>query len=90
MGDLVGAADLACNREGLACGFDFTRDATRKEVAAMPPAVDIAIRKVHGGMATVEEKARAFLVHVTSRAPRWYAPREADFQPDSGEEAGAA
>ena len=92
MSELVAAADLACNREGLACGFDFTRDELRKEVAAVPPAVDIAIRKVHGGMATVEEKARAFLLHVTSRAPRWYATRlDTDISDkEKGEEAGAA
>lgn len=91
MSELVGAADLACNREGLACGFDFTRDDSRKEVTAMPPAVDIAIRKVHGGMATVEEKARAFLLHVTSRPPRWYARRrEGEFENESSEETGAA
>jgi len=73
LGDVVAAADLACNREGLACGFDWTNDESRKAVSAVPPAVDIAINKVHGGMVTVEEKARAFLLHVTSRAPRWYA-----------------
>ncbi|MGE3075300.1 MAG: HDOD domain-containing protein [Dehalococcoidia bacterium] len=92
MSELVAAADLACNREGLACGFDFTRDESRKDMTAVPPAVDIAIRKVHGGMATVEEKARAFLLHVTSRAPRWYATR-ADgeiSESEKGDQAGAA
>jgi putative nucleotidyltransferase with HDIG domain len=88
MSDVVAAADLACNREGLACGFDWTRDEARKTVAAVPPAVDIAIGKVHGGMTTVEEKARAFLLHVTSRAPRWYAPHHGEEQSD--QEAGAA
>lgn len=72
MSDVVAAANLACNREGLACGFDFTVDDDRKPMVALPPAVDLAINKVHGGMATLEEKARAFLVHVTSRTPRWY------------------
>ena len=91
MGDLVGAADLACNRRGLACGFDFTADEERKAVAAVPPAVDSAIGKVHGGMGTIEEKARAFLLHVTARAPRWYATRASGSEPLSGqEEAGAA
>lgn len=72
MSDVVAAANLACNREGLACGFDYTADEARKTVQALPPAVDIAINRVHGGIATLEEKARAFLLHVTSRAPRWY------------------
>ena len=72
MSDVVAAANLACNREGLACGFDFTHDDDRKPMVALPPAVDLAINKVHGGMTTLEEKARAFLVHVTARTPRWY------------------
>ena len=88
MGDLIAAADLACNREGLACGFDFTHDALRRPAVALPPAVDTAINKVHGGMATIEEKARAFLLHVTSRAPRWYAPHHGEL--DGEEETGAA
>lgn len=78
MSDVVAAANLACNREGLACGFDFTVDDDRKPMVALPPAVDLAINKVHGGMATLEEKARAFLVHVTSRTPRWYGNVRAD------------
>ena len=92
MSDVVAAADLACNREGLACGFDFTLDDERKTVAAVPPAVDAAINKVHGGMATIEDKARAFLLHVTSRAPRWYAAHhgEADGESESAQQAGAA
>lgn len=92
MGDLVAAADLACNREGLACGFDFTKDEARRAVAALPPAVDIAIGKVHGGMATVEEKARAFLLHVTARPPKWYAPHRGEdaSTSDPTPEAGAA
>lgn len=89
MGELVAAADLACNREGLACGFDFTRSDDHKAVAAVPPAVDLAIGKVHGGMATIEAKARAFLLHVTSRAPRWYASRDSD-EPVLAREEGAA
>ena len=73
LGDVVAAANLACNREGLACGFDYTGDDEKKTIQALPPAVDIAINRVHGGMATLQEKARAFLMHVTARAPRWYA-----------------
>ncbi|MBI2766843.1 MAG: HDOD domain-containing protein [Chloroflexi bacterium] len=70
--DVVAVANLACNREGLACGFDYTADASRKAIEALPPRAEDAIRKVHGGMVTIEEKARAFLLHVTARAPRWY------------------
>lgn len=92
MSDVVAAANLACNREGLACGFDFTADEERKTVQALPPAVDNAINRVHGGMATLEEKARAFLLHVTARAPHWYAPHhgELDLRAADEPEAGAA
>ena len=59
---------------------------------ALPPAVDLAIGKVHGGMATVEEKARAFLLHVTARPPQWYAPHRGELgaEADPAQEAGAA
>ncbi|MEX0781902.1 MAG: hypothetical protein WED87_06395 [Dehalococcoidia bacterium] len=30
------------------------------------------IARVSGGIDTLEAKARAFLQHVTARAPRWY------------------
>lgn len=75
LSDTVAAANLACNREGLACGFDWTGDDSRKATQALHPAVDRAILRVHGGMPTIEEKARAFLLHVTARTPRWYAAR---------------
>jgi putative nucleotidyltransferase with HDIG domain len=71
--DVIAAANLACNREGMACGFDFTLAADRKPIDALPPRVDAAINHFPGGMLMLEEKARAFLLHVTSRAPRWYA-----------------
>jgi putative nucleotidyltransferase with HDIG domain len=90
MGDLVAAADLACNREGLACGFDYTLDPSRRPTLAVPPAVDTAINKVHGGMATIEEKARAFLLHVTSRAPSWYAQHHGESDGERRTEPGAA
>jgi putative nucleotidyltransferase with HDIG domain len=76
--DVVASANLACNREGLACGFDWTRAEERKPREPLPPRVDEAINRVHGGMTTLEEKARAFLLHVTERAPRWYARRAGD------------
>jgi putative nucleotidyltransferase with HDIG domain len=73
LSDAVAAANLACNREGLACGFDWTEVEGRKAVEALPPRVEFAIEKVHGGMRALEDKARAFLLHVTARAPQWYA-----------------
>jgi len=73
LADVVAVANLACNREGLACGFDWTQDEARRPIVALPPAVDHAINRVHGGMRTLEEKGRAFLLHVTARAPGWYA-----------------
>lgn len=73
LGALIAVANLACDREGLACGFDWTRAAERNPIVALPPSVDRAINQVHGGIGALQEKARAFLLHVTSRAPRWYA-----------------
>jgi len=84
LADIVAAANLACNREGLACGFDWTQDPARMPVLALPPQVDHAIARTPGGMRTIEEKARAFLLHVTARAPRWYAthlPEESEDDP---------
>ena len=86
MGDLVAAADLACNRAGLACGFDWTRKAARWPIEALPPRVDEAINRVPGGMRTLEEKARSFLLHVTARAPRWYVNVLVDDEADDAEE----
>lgn len=73
LGDIVAVANLACNREGLACGFDWTADEPRKKVQALPDAADVALARVHGGMDTIEGKARAFLLHVTNESPTWYA-----------------
>jgi putative nucleotidyltransferase with HDIG domain len=78
LGDIVAVANLACNREGLACGFDWTRDESRRTVQALPDAADNALARVHGGMQTIEGKAHAFLIHVTDVAPRWYALRDDD------------
>ena len=72
LGDIVAVANLVCNREGLACGFDWTADESRKKVATLPDAADVALARVHGGMHTIEGKARAFLLHVTNQAPAWY------------------
>lgn len=83
LGDIVAVANLACNREGLACGFDWTRDPGRRAVQALPDAADAALAKVHGGMQTIEGKARAFLVHVTDSAPKWYGLREEDLLDDA-------
>lgn len=75
MSDVVTAANLVCNRAGLACGFDYTMDDSRKAAQAVPPAVDIAINKVAGGLVTLESKGKAFLANVSTTSPRWYAGR---------------
>jgi putative nucleotidyltransferase with HDIG domain len=72
LGDIAAAADLACNRRGLACGWDYTRRPERWPVEALPPRAEEAIARLHGGMDVIEERARAFLLHVTARPPRWY------------------
>ncbi|MCC7366543.1 MAG: HDOD domain-containing protein [Dehalococcoidia bacterium] len=72
LADIVRLANLACNKQGLAAGLDWTREPERRPIEAIPPRVEEAIKRVHGGMATLEEKGRAFLAHVTSRPPRWY------------------
>ncbi len=71
--DVVAIANLACNREGLACGFDWTRDEERKATQDLPAEAVAAIERIDGGIRTLEEKARSFLLHVTAKAPRWYA-----------------
>lgn len=83
IGDVIAVADLACNRAGLAAGFDFTTEPDRWPAAALPPVADRAIGKLPGGMATIEERGRAFLRHVSSRPPRWYA--EPHSAPDATE-----
>lgn len=73
LGDVVAAANLACNREGIACGFDWTLDEDRKYHGRLPVAAQEAIDNVHGGMETLANKARTFLQHVSSGSPIWYA-----------------
>jgi len=73
LASVVASANLACNREGLACGFDWVGDECRRPAEALAPQVDVALSRVHGGMRTLEEKSQAFLRHVTAQAPRWYA-----------------
>jgi hypothetical protein len=34
--------------------------------------VDDALDRVNGGINTIEDRARAFLLHVSSKPPRWY------------------
>lgn len=78
LGDVIAVADLACNRAGLAAGFDFTGDPTRWPITAMPPRAELAIAKLPAGMQTIQERGKAFLLHVSTRAPRWYARRRED------------
>ncbi len=73
LASIVASANLACNREGMACGFDWVGDECRRPVETLAPQVDVALSRVHGGMRTLEEKSQAFLKHVTAQAPRWYA-----------------
>ncbi|MEO6396851.1 MAG: HDOD domain-containing protein [Tepidiformaceae bacterium] len=77
LGEVVAAADLACNRAGLACGFDWTQVKSRQAVDALPPVAELALGKVNGGLSMLEAKARLFLLHATSRVPRWYATHPA-------------
>ena len=88
LGDVVAAANLACNREGLACGFDWTSDPERKFDCRLPRAAQETIDNVHGGMETLAGKARTFLQHVSSGTPTWYAyggMTAADLQDDGAE-----
>ena len=73
MTDIVTSANIVCNREGLACGFDWTQDESRRVGPTPARRVDEAIARVNGGMRTIQDKAHAFLLHVTSRPPEWYA-----------------
>lgn len=88
LSDVITVSNLLCNREGLACGFDWTGVPERKAIDAVPPRVENAINRVYGGMKPLQEKAQAFLRHVTTRTPRWYGlhgmaqdpPEDADAQ----------
>lgn len=81
LADIVAAADLACNKAGLAAGFDWTNEPSRHPVLALSPRVESSLGRANGGLHGIEERARAFLLHVTARRPRWYASI-ADDAPD--------
>ena len=83
LNDVVAAANLACNREGLACGFDWKNTDGHRPLDALPPRVDEAIDRVNGGMQTLEAKARAFLGNVSARPPVWYASSLHDLEEGS-------
>ena len=71
------AADLACNRVGMAAGFDWTCVEERHSEEPLPVQAEEALARVHGGLATLQEKAHSFLIHVATRPPQWYTlPRE--------------
>ncbi|MFN0147137.1 MAG: HDOD domain-containing protein [Dehalococcoidia bacterium] len=75
--ELLHAADLACNRVGMAAGFDWVKLPERHCQDPLPRQAEEALTRVHGGLATLQEKARAFLIHVSARPPQWYAiPRD--------------
>jgi len=81
LADVVASANLACNREGLAGGFDWVNDPARHPSEPLAAQVGVALGRVHGGMRTLEEKGRAFLKHVSTQAPRWYQARADDEGP---------
>ncbi|MDZ7727579.1 MAG: HDOD domain-containing protein [Dehalococcoidia bacterium] len=72
--DVIATSNLACNRHGLACGFDWKRAPDRQPTETIPPMADQALDRVHGGMRTLEDRARAFMLNVSTRPPAWYAP----------------
>lgn len=78
---VVASANLACNREGLAAGFDWVNQPARRPSTPLAPQVEAALNRVHGGMRTLEEKGHAFLKHVTTQAPRWYEARAVEPAP---------
>jgi putative nucleotidyltransferase with HDIG domain len=89
LAEAVGAADLACNRIGMAGGFDWTLHPERHGDEELPEQALDGINRVHGGMTTLGEKARAFLVHVSSKPPRWYSTRlPEDDESTEGDEIG--
>lgn len=76
VGDIIAVANYACDATGLSCGYDRTEGGTR-ETPALPPRIAEALDRV-GGLRVIEGRARAFLLHVTDRAPRWYETGHAD------------
>ncbi len=72
LGDCVAAADFACNRAGLAAGYDWVRDESRRSDASLPPPYEEAISRIRGGIPALEEKARAFLTQVSAGPITWY------------------
>lgn len=70
--DVVRVANMVCNSQGLAAGFDWVRDPERHSQEPFPRRVDEALARFHGGLPTLAEKARAFLSHVSTRPPQWY------------------
>lgn len=76
LSDVVAVANFVCHREGYACGYDWTKNPERREAIALPPEVEFALARVPGGFHGLAGKARAFLMNVTSRTPRWYSSVE--------------
>lgn len=73
LADIVNAANLAVNRAGMAAGWDWTRRPECWPREALPPRAEEALRRVPGGIRALEQKARAFLTHVSTCPPQWYA-----------------
>jgi len=72
LSEVVAAANLVVNREGMAAGFDWTREPERWPVQALPPRVEEVVARVPGGFDALSAKARNFLGHVTAQPVRWY------------------
>lgn len=72
LSEVVAAANLVVNREGMAAGLDWTREPERWPVQALPPRVEEVLARVPGGFDALSAKARNFLGHVTAQPVRWY------------------
>ena len=85
LADVVAAANLSCNRAGLAAGFDWTRDEERRLGHRLPAGAAEALNGVPGGMAAIERKARTFLRHVAGGPPTWFATEVRQEEPPEDE-----
>lgn len=83
---VVAAADLACNKIGYAAGFDWSGEPERWPAEALSPRVERVFAALPGGIYALMERARTFLVHVSTRPPRWFRSPLAEEQPSEGGE----
>ncbi len=90
LADVVAAANLACNKFGYAAGFDWTNRPERWPTLALSPRVERVLDAVPGGIHALMERARTFLVNVSSRPPRWFRSPLADGAEEEQPEPGTA